>query len=322
MEPSHEIGLDVRDLRHMLAAIGLTRIASETYCGTGAWNEAGAADPAFKLYGTGEDFALRCARWFEVHWDAFEFADLKNVKDVSPELWSEEADRSNGQTGETASLRRALWASVGSDGVPHGIRSKPDWSRIEASRFEFAAGAGHVHWLQSMRLLARGAAPNGDEGVEAARKEIARVLNGAIYDTQGEQDVRSSAHQTGPRPKPVAQCRWDPACDRSHARLARRPADDKLHQDDTISALAVAGFASMASAPTARGLATPSFDVGGERSALTWPVWTTPMGIEALEAMLATGPRAWRGWTTVRARRRTAGKGAFLFDRGVIANLE
>ena len=103
-------------------------------------------------------------------------------------------------------------------------------------------------------------------------------------------------------------CRWDPACERSHAYRAKAPTKDAMSQDQTINALAAIGFASCPSAPTARGLATPL--VYG-RSTIRWPLWTDKIRLADLEAAICCG---WV-WPTMELRRWLSGK-LFCFSRG------
>lgn len=265
----HEFDFDPSSLRDWLAAVGLLRIISDTTdVGTLQWRQ---EHGRYRLFAVGlpDDMAARCATWTVARRDAWAFGGRDNVN-FDAAFWREHA---NGSAG----IATALWCAAASDAVLHRSGEK-----LRASVLEYAHGGGHQDWLGSLReFLATGATVEG----------FARVLAGG-------RNERSNG----------TICRWDPACERSHAYRGKAPTKDPMTQDQTINALAAIGFASCASAPTMNGLATP-LQVKGNN--LRWPVWTDSVRTADLEAALCCSYH----WPVMEARRWLSGK-LYCFSRG------
>jgi hypothetical protein len=270
-----EFDLDPSSLRDWMAAVGLLRIISETTeAGALRWRLVRGRYRLF-LENAPDDLAIRCERWVEQHKSAWKFAGKDNVT-FDAAFWRDYAN-------SAAGIEAALWCAVASDGVWHRSGDK-----LQASGLEYAHGGGHQDWLGSLRYFLSNA---------VTAQDFARILSG-----QRDETMKGSI------------CRWDPACERSHAYRAKAPTKDVMTQDQTINALAAIGMATFPSAPTEQGLVTPLI-LG--RNVVRWPIWIDPIRTAELEAAVCCD---WR-WPTMRARRWLSGK-LYCFSRGELREPE
>ena len=270
-----ELYFDPSSLRDWMAASGLLRLVSETTeVGKLQWK---LLDGRYRLFvdGAPEDLADRCEQWAKTNRKAWTFAGKDNVN-FDASFWREHSVAATG-------VEAAVWCAVASDAVWHRSGDK-----LQASGLEYAHGGGHQDWLASLREFLMHA---------VTAKDFARVLSGKRDETM-----------TG------NICRWDPACERSHAYRSKAPTKDPMTQDQTINALAAIGFASCPSAPTDYGLVTPLI---ADRNTIRWPIWTEPIRTADLEAALCCG---W-SWPTMEGRRWLSGK-LYCFSRGELREPE
>jgi hypothetical protein len=210
--------------------------------------------------------------WIKESAAAWDWAGYDNAV-MTPAAWAEAAGASEGLAAE-------LWAAIGSDGC---VRRD---GRIQASKLEYAQGGGHQHWLASLRgavhRVAAGALTPAD---------LTRVL----WQNWHEQDGGLI-------------CRWDWRCERDHALMAEDPAGrgNSQRQDHAATALAAIGLASLPTAPAARGLSGPLVS-SWDRDILCWPIWTVPMSLAEIEALVCA--RALQQARDLGARRELAARG-------------
>lgn len=82
---------------------------------------------------------------------------------------------------------------------------------------------------------------------------------------------------------------WDPADARSHALMAENPERTGSVTMHGANLLAFEGLGLMPAVPTGRRLTTTgSSRVSGER-AFSWPIWSAPLGVEAIRTLVALG---------------------------------
>ena len=264
-----ELDFDPASLREWIAAVGMVKLLSATTdSGRMRWLLAGGRYRLEILHAP-NDLADRCASWVRRHRSAWSFGDKDNVN-FDAVVWRQHALRAD-------AIEAALWCAVASDAVLHRSGDK-----LQGSGLEYAQGGGHQDWLASMRDFLAGAVSEGD---------FARILSG-----QRNEAMKGKI------------CRWDPACERSHAYRSKALTKETMTQDQTINALAAIGFASLPSAPASKGLSTP---LVAQWSVIRWPVWTEPLRSADLEARLYCG---W-DWPTMEARRWWSGK-LICFSRG------
>jgi hypothetical protein len=123
------------------------------------------------------------------------------------------------------------------------------------------SGAGHQHFLGFMRQL-----------VELTTREHLHVALFApwIYEDDGP------------------SLRWDPYDDRRYALRWKEPSGDKIRTVRGANRLAVEGLSLLPSMPVGPKLRTTGFSSRGARDTFwTWPMWVTPIGLDAVRSVVA-----------------------------------
>ena len=182
--------LNPLNLRDLMAAVGLTRLVTETGDGATVWRrERGRY--RLRLPGAPEDLARRCAAWVRAHGPAFAFGGLRNVA-FDAAAWRERAM-------PAAGIEAALWCAVASDGVASQKKARlGEGQALRAPALEYAQGGGHVHWLNGMALFLGNGADAGD-GAALAPGDFARVLKGDQRPSLSVSEWEALEAQGGPR---------------------------------------------------------------------------------------------------------------------------
>lgn len=128
------------------------------------------------------------------------------------------------------------------------------------TEFRTMSGAGRQHFLASMR--------------ELAGSVTAGQLRRALFAPWDYEDGRPSL-------------RWDPADYRPHALRARDPATDPIRTMRGANRLAVEALPWFPTVPEQWRLRTLGFRSAGRGVDFTWPIWTSPLGPDAVRSLLA-----------------------------------
>ena len=171
--------------------------------------------------------------------------------------------------------------------------SIPGKDQIQDMALRTMSGAGHQHFLKSMRELVEASEPSH--------------LKGALFAPWRYSDPRPSL-------------RWDPVDDRRYALRWKEPSGDAVQTVRGANRLAIEALPLLPTAPGERKLHTTGFsERRGEGVHFTWPIWDTPLNVEVVRSPLGLAdiqePRpdrdtlAARGVVDVyRSRRITVGK--------------
>jgi len=176
-----------------------------------------------------------------------------NIK-LTAEEFRELRERFAAEPTRVESLR---WlAAFASDGCVD--RNAKD-GQLEDTEFRTMQGAGHQHFLKSMR---------------------------ANLATATADDFESDLFGAWRYARTGAPLRWDPADDRQHAYRWLDPSGDK--SGAVVGALAAAGVALplFPAAPSRRGLRTTGFTDARGGPVLTWPVWIPPLSLRGIASLI------------------------------------
>lgn len=165
-----------------------------------------------------------------------------------------EASAAQASCGQRATLD--FLAAFGSD----VIAARGGKEVMADTEFRTMSGAGHQHFLASMRELAAGV--------------TADHLRRALFSPWDYQDERPSL-------------RWDPADYRPHALRAADPSKDPIRTMRGANRLAVEALPWFPTAPAARSLRTVGFRVHNREVEFTWPIWKAPLPADAVRSLLA-----------------------------------
>ncbi|MBI4756022.1 MAG: hypothetical protein HY778_11550 [Betaproteobacteria bacterium] len=123
------------------------------------------------------------------------------------------------------------------------------------------SGAGHQHFLGSMRKLA--------EATE-------------------EDHLRSALFNAWEYADPGPSMRWDPSDDRRYALRWLEPSGDPTRTVRGANRLAIEALPLLPTAPVKGRLETTGFTQRKGRGVIwTWPIWTVPIGLDAVRSLLA-----------------------------------
>ena len=103
-------------------------------------------------------------------------------------------------------------------------------------------------------------------------------------------------------------CRWDPACERSHAYRSKAPTKNPITQGSNDQCVGSDRLCELPVGTNDYGLVTPLI---ADRNTIRWPIWTEPIRTADLEAARCCG---W-SWPTMEGRRWLSGK-LYCFSRG------
>ena len=132
---------------------------------------------------------------------------------------------------------------------------------IQDTAFRTMSGAGHQHFLKTMRDLAR----------LTTRDHLYRSL----FEPWAYEDEKPSL-------------RWDPADDRRYALRWKEPSGDPIRTQRGANRLAVEALPLFPTAPVHVALETTGFQTGGSRHTFfTWPIWNRPVTLDVVRSLLA-----------------------------------
>ena len=142
-----------------------------------------------------------------------------------------------------------------------GCDAVADEESIEGTALRTMSGAGHQHFLKSMRDL-------------VALTTTAHLRH-ALFEPWRYEDE-------------PPDLRWDPMADRRYALRWREPSGDPIRTVRGANRLAVEGVPLLPTVPTGGGLETTGFQGSGSRDTYwTWPIWECPLALDAVRALLA-----------------------------------
>jgi len=137
--------------------------------------------------------------------------------------------------------------------------SKP--KHIQDTEFRTMSGAGHQHFLGTMKDL--------------AAKTTKDQLHNSLF-----QKWDYSEHKLG--------MRWDPHEDRRYALRWENPSDGRgVETERGANRLAVEALPLFPAIPGEKKLETSGFAQINEDTCFTWPIWSTPIGMEVVRSLLA-----------------------------------
>ena len=132
---------------------------------------------------------------------------------------------------------------------------------VSDSELRTMSGAGHQHFLGFMTQLVH---LTTDEHLRRA------LFSPWTYDDD------------------APSLRWDPQDDRRYALRWREPSGDKIQTVRGANRLAVEGLSLLPSFPTGGRLRTTGFSGSGARGTFwSWPIWDTPLGMDAIRSVVA-----------------------------------
>lgn len=168
---------------------------------------------------------------------------------------------------DTSSRDERSWvdfaASFGCEALPDPNASRPI---IRDTAFRTMSGAGHQHFLKTMRHVLAEVTP------EHVSKTLFRTWE---YDDLLEKST----------------LRWDPFDDVRYALRWRNPSGDPERKKRgsmlAANALAVHALPLFPTAPVGRGLATTGFRRFGRSTAWSWPIWEPPIPASVVRSLLS-----------------------------------
>ncbi len=148
-------------------------------------------------------------------------------------------------------------AAFGCDSVPISAKN----SRIQDTALRTMSGAGHQHFIGSMRELVEKTNPGH--------------LRASLFEQWQYSDSKPSL-------------RWDPVDDRRYALRWKEPSGDPVRTMRGANRLAVEALPLFPTAPGERNLHTTGFTQRrGEGVLFTWPIWEVPLNIDTVRSLLS-----------------------------------
>ena len=268
-------GLDGGNLLGFLAAIGTLRVVAGADFSAewslrwevngGVWTPILIGDKEISAEGLIEKLLMPALEGKDSDTsEPFDFADNLNV---SPELFREVTVAAH----KNATLHNRRYADfVAAFGCESLATSD---KKIQDTALRTMSGAGHQHFLRSMRELVATTERNH--------------LWSTLFETWQYSDDRPSL-------------RWDPADDRRHALRWKRPAGDPVKTMRGANRLAIEALPLLPTAPQEKELHTTGFSQRqGEGVSFTWPIWECPLGVDIVRSLFSLAelqnPRPNRG---------------------------
>ena len=141
-----------------------------------------------------------------------------------------------------------------------GSEAISDDEKITDTALRTMAGAGHQHFIGSMKQLAR----------ETEKIHIRNTL----FMSWSYQDDKPSM-------------RWDPNDDRRYALRWKEPSGDKIRTVRGGNRLAIEGLPMLPTMPVGKRLETTGFTQKYRRVVWTWPIWSPVVSVDVLRSLLA-----------------------------------
>lgn len=184
---------------------------------------------------------------------ALTFADDLSV---TQDVFRETARLAQAQASRHSQVAAEFMAAFGCD-----VPADPKSGRVQDTAWRTLTGAGHQHFLSSMRVL--------------AADTTADQLRAALFAPWAYSDAPPSL-------------RWDPMDDRRHALRWKEPTRDPIRTVRGGNALAIQGLPLFPTQPQGGSLLTTGFrQIRRRGTFLTWPIWERPIGIDVVRSVLA-----------------------------------
>lgn len=253
-------GLDGSNPLGFLAAIGTLRIATEANSSANwriSWEEQGGHWSPVLL----GDIALTADGLIELLMpaltemkDAFKFA---NDLTINCEEFRQVAQAAYNLAELTDRHYADFIAAFGCDSLPISAKN----SRIQDTALRTMSGAGHQHFIGSMREL-----------VESTKSD----------------HLRASLFEVWQYSDPKPSLRWDPLDDRRYALRWKEPSGDPVRTMRGANRLAVEALPLFPTAPGEQHLHTTGFSQRrGEGVLFSWPIWEGALSIEVVRSLLS-----------------------------------
>lgn len=156
-------------------------------------------------------------------------------------------------------------AAFGSEAVESTLNGKPT-GQIADTDLRTMSGAGHQHFLQTIRTLIRDVKPSHLDKA---------IFEPWVYDDQLKNH----------------SMRWDPIDDTRYALRWSNPSGDPVRNKRGSvwggNRLAIEALPLFPAQPQQRELKTTGFSKRGRATELTWPVWLPPTGLAEVRSLLA-----------------------------------
>ena len=186
--------------------------------------------------------------------DAFRFADDLTI---NCEEFRQVAQSAYNAAGLTDRHYADFIAAFGCDSLPISAKN----SRIQDTALRTMSGAGHQHFIGSMRELVKTTRPD---------------------------HLRSSLFEVWQYSDPKPSLRWDPLDDRRYALRWKEPSGDPVRTMRGANRLAVEALPLFPTAPRERRLHTTGFSQRhGEDVLFSWPIWEGALSIEVVRSLLS-----------------------------------
>lgn len=185
-----------------------------------------------------------------------EFDFDKDLK-IDPRRFREILTLSMEQASSTNRRLVDFLSSYGSDCVP-----TDDGNHIRDTAFRTMSGAGHQHFLGTMK--------------ELAVKTEARHLTKALFAQWDYSDERNGM-------------RWDPNEDRRYALRWKKPSTDVTRTMWGANRLAIESLPLFSTSPSRRHLETTGFSRQERANSFTWPIWDAALEMDSVRSVLSLG---------------------------------
>lgn len=253
-------GLDGGNPLGFLAAIGTLRIATEAIASANwriSWNDQeGYWSPVLlgDIALTEDSFINLLMPHLTKMQDAFRFADDLTI---NYEEFRQVAQSAYNAANLTDRHYADFIAAFGCDSLPISAKD----SRIQDTALRTMSGAGHQHFIGSMRELVKSTGPNH--------------LHSSLFGAWQYLD-----------PKP--SLRWDPLDDRRYALRWKQPSEDPVRTMRGANRLAIEALPLFPTAPGEQRLYTTGFSQRrGEGILFSWPIWEGALSIEVVRSTLS-----------------------------------
>lgn len=189
------------------------------------------------------------------------------VIDPSRETYRTVAERQLSSAVVESRTEADMIASFASDAVVDTDRqgrvytNKEGLPKLAATSFQFARGSGHQYFLGTVYQLM--------ERLDAER------IQKMLFQRWDYSDEKLAL-------------RWDPIEDRRYALMDKDPtaSDRKVKSMWMANLLAYRGLQLFPSVPTTHGLETTGWSEQSRRHFFRWPLWSVPVGFDALRTLL------------------------------------
>lgn len=252
-------GLDGSNPLGFLAAIGTLRIATEANSSANwrvSWKEQGGHWSPVLL----GDITLTADGLIELLMpaltemkDAFKF---DNDLTINCEEFRKVAQSASNAADFTNRHYADFIAAFGCDSLPISVKD----SRIQDTALRTMSGAGHQHFIGSMREL--------------------------VGSTKSDQ-LRASLFEVWQYSDDKPSLRWDPLDDRRYALRWKEPSGDPVRTMRGANRLAVEALPLFPTTPRERRLHTTGFSQRGGEVLFSWPIWDVALSIEVVRSLLS-----------------------------------